>query len=86
MICSKMHRFIQAALHLPICLFHRTSVFSKQRHGSFRNIGAWCNGSTHALGACSPSSNLGAPTEFGNKYRTKEYLDPQGINIYEAEY
>ena len=22
----------------------------------------WCNGSTHALGVCSPSSNLGIPT------------------------
>ncbi len=26
------------------------------------DIGAWCNGSIHALGACSSGSNPGAPT------------------------
>lgn len=26
-------------------------------------VGAWCNGSINALGAFSPSSNLGAPTK-----------------------
>ena len=29
-----------------------------------KHIGAWCNGSIHALGACSSGSNPGAPTNL----------------------
>ena len=42
------------------------------------DIGAWCNGSIHALGACSSGSNPGAPT---NKTAFRPFLVCRGAKM-----
>ena len=49
---------------LTVVLLQSTCLYPKD----FSRGGVWCNGSIHALGACSPSSNLGTPNQ---KFRVK---------------
>lgn len=74
--------------HLTLQRVASFIINSKQPRAIFFSVGMWCNGSTRPLGGCSPSPNLGIPTEekivrfsqFESEYPDPS-IDSGGISI-----